>query len=117
MLFWDRIKNYNLLSNTKNFKYGGVNPCAEEPLPAGGSCNLGALNLSAFVKDDKFDFNEFGRAVEVAVRCQNAILEEGLNRHPLKEQKDSVERYKQIGVGIMGLADMLIRLKIKYGSK
>lgn len=117
MLFWDRIKNYNLLSNTKNFEYAGVNPCAEEPLPAGGSCNLGALNLSAFVKDDNFDFNEFGRAVEVAVKCQNAILEEGLNRHPLKEQKDSVERYKQIGVGIMGLADMLIRLKIRYGSK
>ena len=48
ILYWDRIQGYNLLDNT-GFKYAGVNPCAEEPLPAGGSCLLGSINLSEFV--------------------------------------------------------------------
>lgn len=117
MLFWDRINNYNLLSNTKSFKYAGVNPCAEEPLPAGGSCNLCAINLSAFVKDAKFDFDDFSYVVQEAVKYQNEILTEGLKRHPLKEQQESVDNYKQIGIGIMGLADMLIKLHIQYGSE
>lgn len=117
MLFWDRINNYNLLSNTKSFKYAGVNPCAEEPLPAGGSCNLCAINLSAFVKDEKFDFDDFSYVVQEAVKYQNEILTEGLKRHPLKEQQESVSNYRQIGIGIMGLADMLIKLHIQYGSE
>lgn len=117
MLFWDRINNYNLLSNTKSFKYAGVNPCAEEPLPAGGSCNLCAINLSAFVKDAKFDFDDFSYVVQEAVKYQNEILTEGLKRHPLKEQQESVSNYRQIGIGIMGLADMLIKLGIQYGSE
>ena len=49
-LFWDRIEGWNLLSNTEEFSYAGVNPCAEEPLPAGGSCLLGSINLSEFVR-------------------------------------------------------------------
>ena len=117
MLFWDRINNYNLLSNTKSFKYAGVNPCAEEPLPAGGSCNLCAINLAAFVKDEKFDFDDFSYVVQEAVKYQNEILKEGVKRHPLKEQQESVANYKQIGIGIMGLADMLIKLHIQYGSE
>ena len=48
-LFWDRICNWNLLANTKEFTFAGVNPCAEEPLPAGGSCLLGSMNLAQFV--------------------------------------------------------------------
>ena len=117
MLFWDRINNYNLLSNTKSFKYAGVNPCAEEPLPAGGSCNLCAINLAAFVKDAGFDFDDFSYVVQEAVKYQNEILTEGLKRHPLKEQQESVANYRQIGIGIMGLADMLIKLGIQYGSE
>ena len=117
MLFWDRINNYNLLSNTKSFKYAGVNPCAEEPLPAGGSCNLCAINLAEFVKDAEFDFDDFAYVVQEAVKYQNEILTEGLKRHPLKEQQESVANYRQIGIGIMGLADMLIKLGIQYGSK
>lgn len=117
MLFWDRINNYNLLSNTKSFKYAGVNPCAEEPLPAGGSCNLCAINLAEFVKDAEFDFDDFSYVVQEAVKYQNEILTEGLKRHPLKEQQESVDNYKQIGIGIMGLADMLIKLHIQYGSE
>ena len=53
MLFWDRINNWNLLSCDDEFEYAGTNPCAEEPLPAGGSCLLGSINLAEFACDDK----------------------------------------------------------------
>ena len=78
-LFWDRIKQYNLLSNDDEFEYAGTNPCAEEPLPAGGSCLLGSINLSAFVKEDKsFDYERFSYVVRIAVDALNEVLDEGL---------------------------------------
>ena len=117
ILYWDRIKQYNLLSNDDNFEYAGVNPCAEEPLPAGGSCLLGNLNLSEFVTDGKFDIAEFEKAVRIAVIALNDVLDEGLELHPLQEQRESVALWRQIGLGIFGLADMLIKLGITYGSK
>lgn len=117
ILFWDNIKEWNMLSNNSEFEYSGVNPCAEEPLPAGGSCLLGALNLAAFVKDGKFDYDDFNCAVDIAVRALNDILDEGLEKHPLIEQRESVRAWRQIGLGIMGLADMLIKLGIRYGSQ
>lgn len=116
ILFWDRIENWNLLSNNDEFHYAGTNPCAEEPLPAGGSCLLGSMNLSAFVKNGKFDFDDFCESVNVAVQALNDILEEGLPLHPLEEQRKSVSEWRQIGLGIMGLADMLIKLEIPYDS-
>lgn len=76
MLFWDRIESYSLLSNDGEFQYAGVNPCAEEPLPAGGSCLLGSLNLAAFVgKDGSFKFGELQEAVQVAVTALNEVLD------------------------------------------
>ena len=120
-LFWDRVREWNLLSDTKEFSFAGVNPCAEEPLPAGGSCLLGSLNLSEFVKDPfteyaSFDFDGLKNAVKISVRALNEVLEEGLPMHPLQEQRDSVNDWRQIGLGIMGLADMLIKLGITYGE-
>lgn len=116
ILYWDRITNWNLVSNDKDFEYAGVNPCAEEPLPAGGSCLLGAINLAAFVRNGKFDWDDFNRTVNIAVKALNNVLDEGLDRHPLAEQRKTVRDWRQIGLGIMGLADMLIKLGIEYGS-
>lgn len=116
ILYWDRIANWNLVSNDKDFEYAGVNPCAEEPLPAGGSCLLGAINLAAFADNGKFDWDDFNRTVNIAVRALNDVLDEGLERHPLAEQRKTVRDWRQIGLGIMGLADMLIKLGIEYGS-
>ena len=116
MLFWDRIEKWNLLANDPEFKFAGVNPCAEEPLPAGGSCLLGSINLSAFVKDGKFDFDDFADTVSHAVIALNEVLDEGLELHPLFEQRKSVADWRQIGLGIFGLADMLIKMGIEYGS-
>ena len=118
MLFWDRIENYNLLSEDDNFHYAGTNPCAEEPLPAGGSCLLGSINLAEFVTKNKtFDFDEFKRVVYISVKALNEVLDEGLPLHPLQEQRNSVRDWRQIGLGIFGLADMLIKMNIRYGSK
>lgn len=118
ILFWDRITDYNLLSNNPKFQYAGTNPCAEEPLPAGGSCLLGALNLSEFVSTTgDFCFDLFEKSVHIAVKALNDVLDEGLPKHPLQEQRDSVSTWRQIGLGIMGLADMLIKMNIRYGSK
>lgn len=117
ILFWDNICNYNLLSNNKDFKYAGTNPCAEEPLPAGGSCLLSSINLSAFVNEDgKFDFVDFYRVVDLGVTYLNEVLEEGLMLHPLQEQRDSVAKWRQIGLGVMGVADMLIKMHLRYDS-
>lgn len=121
ILYWDNIKNFNLLQYDDNFEYAGVNPCAEEPLPAGGSCLLGSLNLAAFVDEDewgtKFAFDDFKDAVELAVIALNEVLDEGLPLHPLEEQRKSVADWRQIGLGIFGLADMLVELGYKYGSR
>ena len=122
MLFWDNISKYHLLSEDKEFKHDGVNPCAEEPLPAGGSCLLGSINLSEFVVEPFtdnaiFDMEKFKACVEDCILGLNEVLEEGLSLHPLKQQQKSVSEYRQIGLGVMGIADMLIKLKIRYGSQ
>lgn len=121
-LFWDRITGWSLLSNTDTFTYAGVNPCAEEPLPAGGSCLLGSINLSAFVRDpfsehSYFDFDGLKACVKAAVKALNEVLDEGLPLHPLEEQRESVRQWRQIGLGIMGLADALIKLGLTYGEE
>lgn len=96
--------------------------CAEEPLPAGGSCLLGSLNLAAFVKDcftetAHIDVDDLMKTVQIAISALNDVLIEGLPLHPLQEQRDSVADWRQIGLGITGLGDMLIRLGVTYGSE
>ena len=122
ILYWDTIRDYNMLNKFEDFEYAGVNPCAEEPLPAGGSCLLGALNLSAFVeapfsKTPAFNLPEFKSAVRIAIRALNDVLDEGLPLHPLTEQRESVRDWRQIGLGIMGFGDMLLMLGYNYDSQ
>ena len=100
ILFWDTITSQNMLNTHPEFEYAGTNPCAEEPLPAGGSCLLGSLNLAAFVKQGDFLWSEFGQAIHIAVRALNEVLDEGLHRHPLEEQRKSVRDWRQIGLKI-----------------
>lgn len=78
---------------------------------------LGSINLSEFVDQDKtFNYTDFTKTVFVAVGALNNVLDEGLPLHPLQEQRESVRDWRQIGLGIMGLADMLIKMEIRYGS-
>lgn len=117
ILFWDTIDNWNLLSNDDEFAYAGVNPCAEEPLPNGGSCLLGSINLSAYVKEEKFDIDTFRKDINVIVKAMNEVLDQGLPLHPLQIQRETVRDYRQIGIGIMGIADMLIKMGVRYDSE
>ena len=122
MLFWDNISNYNIVANDKDFHYAGTNPCAEEPLPAGGACLLGSLNLSEFVLfpfTDKaqMDWDCLEEAVRLSIRALNQVLIEGATLHPLQIQQDSCLNWRQIGLGTMGTADALLKLGIKYGSE
>lgn len=93
----------------------------EEPLPAGGSCLLGSLNLSEFVlfpftDRAQINWDSLEKATRLAVRALNLVLVEGITLHPLEEQRESVSQWRQIGLGTIGLADCLIKLGIKYGS-
>lgn len=117
----DRINSWHLMSEDESFEFAGVNPCAEETLPAFGSCNLASINLSNFVKYpftqySRFEFEKFSEMVKNGVIYLNELLDENMKLHPLKEQRESSRNYRQIGLGIMGLADMFIKLGIKYGS-
>ena len=116
-LFWDRIQNYNLCSDIPEYKLESTNPCAEEPLPPGGACLLGSLNLSEFVGSDKFiKIDELKEAICIAIRGLNTVLDEGIERHPLPLQRQMARDWRQIGLGIFGLADMLIKMEVRYDS-
>ena len=116
ILFWDRISKWNLLSEDEEFEYAGTNPCAEEPLPAGGSCLLGSLILPTFVEGKEFNFDRLAKVVQKSVKALNDVLDEGLPLHPLEEQRESVRDWRQIGLGILGVGDLLIKIGMKYGS-
>ena len=99
-----------------------VHNCAEEPLPSGGSCLLGSINLSEFVCDPYTDHPEFDMAtyrttIRRAVRALNDVLDEGLPLHPLQIQRDTVRDWRQIGLGVFGIADMLVKMGLDYGSE
>ena len=91
----------------------------EEPLQDGGACLLGSINLSSFVNEatKEFDRGRFIDAVCIAVKALNNVLDEGVEKHPLKEQRQCAKDWRAIGLGIMGLADCLIKLGMKYGSQ
>ena len=121
VLFTDRINSWHLMSEDESFEFAGVNPCAEETLPAFGSCNLSSINLSEFVKKPftrhaYFEFEKFGEMVREGVIYLNEVLDENMELHPLAEQREMSSELRQIGLGIMGLADMFIKLGIKYGD-
>ena len=116
-LFWDRILDWNLNSNNPEYEICSTNPCGEQPLGRYQSCLLGSLNLAAFVRDGDFQFEEFGQAVKIAVEGLNEVLDEGIPLLPLDVQKEAATNWRNIGLGIMGLADALIKMKIRYGSK
>jgi len=112
VVFLDRL---NKMSNTWYFdKIIGVNVCGEQPLPAWGICNLGALNLTTFLTDGFFDFEKLKSRVAVAVRFMDDVID--VEEYLYPEMEKGQKRARRIGIGTMGLADALITLKIRYGS-
>lgn len=122
IIFKDAIEDYNFIEKNPCINITGVNPCGELPLPNYGSCNLGNINLSAYVKNPftanaEFDFVELTQDVPIYVTALNDVLLEGKDYHPIQEQRDAITKFRQIGLGVTGLADMLIKMRILYGSE
>ena len=116
------MERYNKLHNNYYWnRINCVNPCGEEGLPDWGVCNLGSINLSAFVKSadidkpGKFDFEQLIKVVNVATRFQDNVVDmdpyvfEGIRQTQLNGER-------RIGLGTMGLGDALIKLHLRYGS-
>lgn len=121
-IFTDRFRNYNLMQYCDDYQIETCNPCGEQPLPKHGACNLGSINLSEFVhnsftEDAYFDTSDFIRTIHIAIKALDCVIDENLNNHALLEQRQMAENYRNIGLGIMGLHDALLKLKMVYGSK
>ncbi len=113
VVYMDR---YNDMNNSWYFeKVIATNVCGEQGLPAWGVCNLSSLNLSAFVNGDVFDFDDFTKTIKVGVRFLDNAVDSENYLYP--EIEETQKRERRLGLGTMGLADMLIKLKIRYGSE
>ncbi|HKD76430.1 MAG TPA: adenosylcobalamin-dependent ribonucleoside-diphosphate reductase, partial [Ktedonobacterales bacterium] len=92
-----------------------TNPCGEQWLGPFDACNLGSINLGLFVSEDKhIDWDALGETVQQCVRFLDDVID--VNPYPLKEIRDKVHANRRIGLGVMGWADMLFKLGIRYDS-
>ena len=91
-------------------------------MPPYGACLLASLNLSNFVlhpftQSAVIDFDRLREVTGISIIGLNEVLEEGISLHPLEQQKETARQFRQVGLGVMGLADLFIKLGIEYGSE
>lgn len=114
------IDRYNKQSNTWYFEnIRCVNPCGEQGLPAWGVCNLGALNLVSFVKhidgETYFDYEDLAEATRTSIRFLDDVID--ATNYPFEENREAQQNgTRRTGLGTMGIADVLIKLGLRYGS-
>ncbi|MBI2050393.1 MAG: adenosylcobalamin-dependent ribonucleoside-diphosphate reductase [Parcubacteria group bacterium] len=110
------MERCNKESNTWYFEdIISVNPCGEQPLPAWGVCNLGAINLVPFARDDNtVDWEALGKAVRIAMRFADNVVD--ATPYAYEENRRAQMNVRRTGLGTMGLGDFLIKLKVRYGS-
>ena len=112
LLFLDAIERAN--PTPEIGKLEATNPCGEQPLLAYESCNLGSINLAQLVKNGALDWAELDRLVDVGVRFLDDVIDQ--SHYPLPEITEITRANRKIGLGIMGLADMFIKLGVAYDS-
>ncbi|MQA92782.1 MAG: vitamin B12-dependent ribonucleotide reductase [Gemmatimonas sp.] len=120
--FTDRANYYNPVPHLGS--YEATNPCGEQPLLAFDVCNLGSVNVGAFVRTDveadspwyeRIDWKEYRRVVQLATHFLDNVID--ANQFPLPEIRDLAHRIRRIGLGVMGFADLLVRIGIRYDSE
>lgn len=113
------IDNANEMTNAQAYgqKVVATNPCGEQPLAPYSVCNLAAINLANMVDKEKneVDFEKLKRTVEVGVRMQDNVID--ATPYFLEENRKQALGERRIGLGVMGLADLLIYCKKRYGSE
>ncbi len=113
LIFIDRINLFNDLPGLS--KIEATNPCGEEPLHPWGSCNLGSIDIAKFCLSDDILWDELAQTVRVAVRALNAVID--MSFYPLPQIDKYARSARPIGLGIMGFAHALVKLKISYDSE
>lgn len=110
------VDRYNQMSNS--WYYTSIqctNPCGEQGLPPWGVCNLGSINLSKFVKKKAVQWDDLGRTVRGAIRFLDDVIDD--TPYFYEENKERQQSERRVGLGTMGLADMLIKMELPYGSE
>lgn len=121
ILFVNRLRNYNIMEKCDNYEIETTNPCGEQPLKKHGCCNLLSINLISYVKNPytknaEFNFDEFKKDIPTILRASDRIIDENIPFHALEEQKQAAREFRNCGMGIMGLADTMVSLGLKYDS-
>lgn len=112
LLFINTIQKNQALSQPQRITC--TNPCGEVPLLPYESCNLGSINVAAFVQDEKINWTALAEMIHLAVRFLDDVIE--VNQYPLPAIEEITKANRKIGLGIMGWADMLLQLRIPYDS-